>query len=108
MSEEEENNTGSLPPDPPPPPPPPPAGRAPARRVLGVQLVPDASEWRRWWSMRWIIAGAYFSGVVAAYMLLPSDWLPTIPAWVKQAHAIGALLCGGGAAASRVIQQPRP
>ena len=56
--------------------------------------------------MRFIIATAFFSGVTAAYMLLPDDWLPVIPAIVKQALSLGALVTAGAAGVSRVIKQP--
>lgn len=93
MTEEEENNASQPP---------------PKKKILGVPLVPDVDNWRRWWSMRWLMATAYFSAVVAAYMTLPPDWLPTLPVWVKQVHAFGALMSAGGAAVSRVIQQQAP
>lgn len=74
-----------------------------------LQLVDDAAEWKRWWSMRWIIASAFFSAVVVAYSTLPADWLPTIPVWLKQAFSMGALLSAGAAAVARVIkQEPKP
>jgi hypothetical protein len=71
-----------------------------------LELVENASEWKRWWSMRWIIASAFFSAVVVAYATLPSDWLPVIPLAVKQWCSVGALISAGGAAVSRVIKQP--
>lgn len=71
-----------------------------------LQLVENASEWKRWWSMRWIIASAFFSAVVVAYATLPADWLPAIPVWLKQAFSIGALVSAGGAAVARVLKQP--
>lgn len=70
-----------------------------------LQLVDDAAEWKRWWSMRWIIASAFFSAVVVAYSTLPADWLPTIPAWLKQVFSMGALFSAGAAAVARVIKQ---
>lgn len=69
-------------------------------------LVDDAAQWKRWWSMRWIIASAFFSAVVVAYATLPADWLPVIPSWLKQAFSIGALVSAGGAAVARVLKQP--
>jgi hypothetical protein len=97
VSREEEE---TLPPAPPPP---------PQKRVLGVPLVPDVRNWRHWWSMRLIIAGAWLSGVSAAYLILPPQWLPAVPEWFVQVHALGALLCGGAAGVARVIQQaPKP
>jgi len=70
-----------------------------------IELVDNASEWKRWWSMRWIIASAFFSAVVVAYATLPADWLPTVPVWLKQAFSLGALFSAGAAAVARVIKQ---
>lgn len=69
------------------------------------KLVHDAKNWHRWWSMRWIIVSAFCSAAVAAYAILPSDFLPTIPVWVKQALGLGAVFSAGAAAVGRVIQQ---
>lgn len=71
-----------------------------------MKLVDDWREWKRWWSMRWIIASTFFSAVVVAYATLPSDWLPTIPQEVKQWLSIGALVSAGAAGVSRVLKQP--
>lgn len=72
-----------------------------------MKLVNDANNWYRWWSMRWIIATAFFTSVIAAYALLPSDWLPEIPAYVKKGLAIGSMLTAGLAGISRVVSQPK-
>jgi hypothetical protein len=72
---------------------------------LKLELVEDAKEWKRWWSMRWIILGAFCAGAAAAYAWLPPDWLPEIPATVKKFLALGALVSMGMAAVSRVIKQ---
>lgn len=76
----------------------------PPRRV---KLVADAADWHRWWSMRWIIVSAFCSAAVAAYALLPADFLPTIPVWVKQGLGLGAVLSAGAAAVMRVVQQKK-
>lgn len=73
---------------------------------MKVQLVDDVQDWKRWWSMRWMIATAFFSAVVAAYLTLPPDWLPQISPAIKQWLAVGALFSSGMAAVSRVIKQP--
>lgn len=73
---------------------------------LRPTLVPDVKDWPRWWSMRWIIVSAFCSAAVAAYAILPADFLPTIPVWVKQALGLGAVFSAGAAAVGRVIQQP--
>lgn len=69
-------------------------------------LVDDACDWKRWWSMRWIIVSVFCSSAAGAYILLPPDWLPTIPLVVKQALALGAIFSAGAAGVSRVLKQP--
>lgn len=73
-----------------------------------MTLVEDWRQWKKWWSMRWIVVSAFCSAAAASYALLPADWLPSIPAWVKTALAVGAMLSAGAAAVSRVIKQPTP
>lgn len=72
------------------------------------ELVPDVHQAARWWSLRWLIVSGFCGSAVAAYALLPPDFLPTIPQWAKQALAIGTVLSAGMAGAARVIQQPGP
>lgn len=70
-----------------------------------IELVDNAAEWKRWWSMRWIIATTFFTSIIAAYVMLPPDWLPEIGPAIKKALAIGALFSAGAAGVSRVIKQ---
>lgn len=70
-----------------------------------MKLVDDWREWKRWWSMRWIIVSAFCSAVALAYAALPADWLPAIPTWVKTSLAAGALLSAGAGGVSRVVKQ---
>lgn len=72
---------------------------------IRAKLVDDVSEWRRWWSMRFIILSAFFSAIIAVYATLPADWLPEIAPWLKQALALGAMGTAGAAAVSRVLKQ---
>lgn len=73
--------------------------------VKKVQLVADAADWHRWWSLRWIAVSAFCSAAVAAYAILPADFLPIIPVWVKQGLGLGAVLSAGAAGVARVVQQ---
>ncbi len=57
-----------------------------------MQLVSNISEWKKWWSMRFIIITTIFSSVTAAYVMLPADWLPEIPIGIKQFLAAGSLI----------------
>ena len=72
-----------------------------------MKLISDASNWKSWWSMRFIIASAFFSAVTVAYIGLPDDWLPAIPQVVKFTLALGALSTAGAAGVARVVQQQR-
>lgn len=72
-----------------------------------MNLIDDASsQWHKLWSMRFIIATAFFTAVIAAYVTLPQDWLPTIPDWVKKTLSVADLITAGAAGISRVIKQP--
>lgn len=70
-----------------------------------MELVQDVSNWKKWWSMRFTIATAFFAAVSAAYLTLPEDWLPAIPDLVKQLLAYGTLLTAAAAGVSRVVRQ---
>lgn len=70
-----------------------------------MNLIDEAAQWKKLWSMRFIIATAFFSAVIAAYVLMPDDWLPAIPQWVKGVLALTDLACAGAAGVSRVIKQ---
>jgi hypothetical protein len=74
---------------------------------MKLQLVDDWKEAKRWWSMRWIVIGAFTAGAAAAYQWLPADWLPELPAMVKKYLALGAVVSMGMAGVSRVIKQPK-
>lgn len=70
-----------------------------------MKLAAEAAKWHKLWSMRFIIATGFFSSIIAAYALLPPDWLPAIPSWVKSGLALSDLFCAGGAGVSRIIKQ---
>jgi len=103
-----------APPAPPSPPPPPPVEKA-----LGVALVPDAANWRRWWSMRWMgVSGALqlvsqsleelIAPARAGWALVPADWIARIPAWVPGAFGWAAILALAAAGLARMVQQRPP
>lgn len=73
-----------------------------------MKLVDGWQQWHRWWSMRWILASAFLGGVSAAYALLPYDWLPAIPAWLKALLALAVVFTAGAAAVGRVLDQTKP
>tara|TARA_R110000868_G_scaffold233768_1_gene487496 strand:- start:27 stop:272 length:246 start_codon:yes stop_codon:yes gene_type:complete len=70
-----------------------------------LRLVNNISEWKRWWSLRFIIATTVFSSVTAAYIMLPPDWLPEIPVGIKQFLAAGSLITAAAAGIARVTHQ---
>lgn len=70
-----------------------------------MKLVPEAKQWHRLWSMRWAIATAMLAAIPVAYLTLPDDWLPAIPAWLKAVFAYATLATAAGTAAVRVIKQ---
>jgi hypothetical protein len=81
----------------------------PPKKVFGFPLVPDAHNWRRWWSMRWLIAGAIAEALPLAWQRLPAEWIAPMPEWLKLAlgYFVGIALVA--AIVSRVVQQaPRP
>lgn len=94
----------SVPPIHPNPPPPPP----PQKRVLGVPLVPDVRNVLRWWSMRWIIAGAVAEALPGVWARLPADWVDPMPEPVKVFLGAFTGCALVAAAVSRVIQQQAP
>lgn len=73
---------------------------------IRFELVDNVKEWKRWWSMRWILIGAFCAGAAAAYQWLPADWLPELPAMVKKWLALGAVVSMGMAGVTRVLKQP--
>lgn len=75
---------------------------------MKFEMVDDVQNWKRWWSMRWLIVSAFCSAAAVAWATLPVDWLPDVPGWVKASLAFGALLSAGAAGVSRVVkQQPK-
>jgi len=75
---------------------------------LRDHLVDDWREWKRWWSMRWIIVSGFCSSVASAYALLPADWMPSVPGWIKGAMAFGAMMSAGLAGVGRIVKQKKP
>jgi len=70
-----------------------------------MEFVYDVKNWKKWWSMRFLILSAFFQAITLAYATIPYDWMPVIPNWAKLTFAVGALGCAGLAGVSRVIQQ---
>lgn len=70
-----------------------------------MALVTDAKNWKKWWSMRFLIISTFLQAITIAYATLPFDWMPAIPNWVKLTLAAAALGSAGLAGVSRVLQQ---
>jgi hypothetical protein len=76
--------------------------------VKKIQLVDNARQWHRWWSMRWIILTVVVASVAPAYAALPADWLPEIPGWLKAGFAYATIVTAAAAGVSRVVKQAPP
>ncbi|HKV00988.1 MAG TPA: hypothetical protein VJQ26_02620 [Ktedonobacteraceae bacterium] len=63
------------------------------------------SDWHRLWSLRLAILSAAFGAITATYAMLPADWLPAIPNWMKLSAAIGTFIAPVSTAVARVIKQ---
>lgn len=70
-----------------------------------MALVDDIHNWKKWWSMRWIIVTAFLAAIPVAYVTLPADWMPAIPDTVKAAIAYALLFSAGAAGVSRAVKQ---
>jgi len=70
-----------------------------------MKLIDNASQWHRLWSLRWAILTAFLAAIPAAYVVLPEDWMPAIPQWVKASLAIATLFSAGATGVSRMLKQ---
>jgi purine-cytosine permease-like protein len=74
-------------------------------KVLGIELVPDVANVGRWWSMRWLIAGAIAEALPVVWVRIPADWAGPMPEWLKVGLGYFVLTALLAAAVSRVVQQ---
>lgn len=70
-----------------------------------MKLIDNAKQWHRLWSLRWAILTAFLAAIPAAYVLLPDDWMPAIPQWVKAGLAIATLVSAGATGVARMLKQ---
>src|SRR3546814_14103213 len=70
-----------------------------------MNLIDNANQWLRLWSMRWAIATAFLAAIPAAYVVLPSDWLQAIPVWIKTTLALATLVSAGATGVARLHKQ---
>lgn len=70
-----------------------------------MSLIPDWKQAHRLWSMRWTLITVFLSSCGAAYALLPDDWMPAIPPWVKATLALATVFSAGAVGVSRLLQQ---
>ncbi|NII73923.1 hypothetical protein FHW84_002496 [Dyella sp. SG562] len=75
---------------------------------LRDHLVDDWQEWKRWWSMRWILVSAALGAAQQAWPMLPSEWIAAFPHWVRLALGIGSLSTVMAAGAARIVRQKKP
>lgn len=74
--------------------------------MFKAKLVWNAFEWKKWWSMRLIIATTIFASISASYIMLPADWLPAIGEGMKKFFAFGTILTAVASGLARVLKQP--
>lgn len=74
-------------------------------KIAGVPLVDDWRNWKRWWSMRLVLASALFGAVPIAYQALPSEHVAHLPQWIAQAASYCAFITTILTGAARVIRQ---
>lgn len=96
-------------------------GSAPAK-VMGVTLVADAGQWKRWWSLRWIgvsfvlqttseFLSAMMDPLRVGWSMIPGTWLSGLPTWLPMAFGISSIFALAAAGLARFIQQrakPKP
>jgi hypothetical protein len=70
-----------------------------------MKLIDNAKQWHRLWSLRWAILTAFLAAIPTAYVLLPTDWLPSIPEWVKAGLALATLASAGATGVARLLKQ---
>jgi hypothetical protein len=70
------------------------------------ELVDNAAEWKRWWSMRWIIAAAVIESLRLGWPSIPAEWVAGLPPAIPQLLGIATLVSLVGAGVSRVMKQP--
>jgi len=70
-----------------------------------LELVDNASEWKRWWSMRWLIFAAVVESLRLGWASIPPAWIAGLPEWVPQYLGLATLVSLVGAGVSRVIKQ---
>lgn len=88
----------------------------PPKKVLGLVLVSDIENARKWWSLRWMGVSAALQAASqvledliaparAGWSLIPADWLSWIPQWVPSVFGWTAIAALGAAGLARVVQQ---
>src|SRR3546814_9663347 len=70
-----------------------------------MNLIDNANQWLRLWSMRWAVTTAFLAAIPAAYIMLPADWLPAIPQWIKSSLALATLFSAGATGVARMLSR---
>jgi hypothetical protein len=73
---------------------------------MKLNLVDDAKDWSRWWSMRWIILTTFFASSVAAFAALPPALTEAVPPWARVSLAVGTVFSSAASGVARVLKQP--
>jgi hypothetical protein len=74
-------------------------------KIAGIPLVDDWRNWKRWWSMRLIVASSLFGSVALALQSLSPEQAALLPSWLPTAAAWSALFTNILTGAARVIRQ---
>lgn len=60
------------------------------------------------WRHRWTVLTVFLAAIPATYAVMPDDWLPAIPQWVKGALAIATMLSAGAQGVTKIIPKDPP
>lgn len=74
-------------------------------KIAGVPLVDDWRNWKRWWSMRLVLASALFGSIPIAYQTLPPEQVSMLPTWLDNVSMFCGFITTILTGAARVIRQ---
>ena len=70
-----------------------------------------ASTWNtiQWlWRHRWSVLTVFLAAIPATYAVMPDDWLPAIPQWVKTGLAVATMFSAGAQAVTKIVPKDPP
>jgi len=72
------------------------------------QLIPNANDWWKLWSIRFIALAGALALSLSAVQALPLSTQALFPDWFKQALAVGTAIATIAAGIARVLKQTLP